>query len=72
MIYLIERIGETNYDEYRAFVVRARTATRARKFVAAGDGQAEPRTWTDPSLSTCTRIREDGDEAVILSDTLDG
>lgn len=59
-LWLIQRIGETYYDEHAGFVVRASDENSAREVAGAIDNEHE--SWT------CDELTEDGDEEIILTD----
>ena len=52
-IYLLERIGGTDYDEAAGFVVVAESADAARQQAAEQAGNEGDATWLTPSRSTC-------------------
>jgi len=73
MIYLLERIGSTPYDDFAGMVVRADSPTLAR---ATARGTALPRlqnteeadVWLDPERTICIAVNPEGEEDVILED----
>jgi hypothetical protein len=68
-LYLIERIGNTDYDEHAGFVIRADTAKKARKLAGTVPGSmSEADLWLDPTRSTCSILKHEGPEEVILED----
>jgi len=52
-VYLLERIGGTDYDEAAGFVVVAESAEDARQQAAEQAGDEGGATWLAPSRSTC-------------------
>lgn len=73
MLFLISRIGQTDYDEYDSFVVRAPSEEKARKAIVATHfpveyswHAVERKVWLDPTKSTCERLRAGGKAAVVL------
>ena len=73
-IWLLKRIGDTNYDETSGYVVIAATATGARAVARCDD--CDSRTWAYADKSTCVAIGIADDESrrarVVLRDHLDG
>ena len=59
-LYLLKRIGDTNWDETAGFVVSAFNASSARELAWEadyGDGYRMDRLpWRDPERSTCEYI----------------
>jgi hypothetical protein len=72
-LYLLERIGDTDYDEHVGFVIRAPNAKTARE-LAAGEANSfyDGPTWLDPSRSTCRPLKDAGAMGVILADFIAG
>lgn len=68
IITSIEEEEPCKYDTAQAFVVRAATSQQARKFAAKMAGDEGSAFWTDPKLSKCARLFEDGEEGVVLRD----
>lgn len=79
-LWLLERIGDTDYDTASGFVVRASDAESARCEALIGSGVdtyawmdanwlgcVEPE-WGDPDLTTCVELTTTGPSAVILRD----
>lgn len=57
-IYLIKRIGNTDYDQYSGFVVVATNSIKARELAkASGFDEA---LWLDPLQATCRKIGTSG------------
>jgi prevent-host-death family protein len=52
-VYLLERIGRTDYDEAGGFVVVAESTDAARQQAAERAGDEGDVTWLTPSRSTC-------------------
>lgn len=77
MLWLVERMGHTDYDRTAGVVVRAPTEMMARA-LAAGPGQGFPDLDTgedygfpealDPDASACKPLLDAGAPMVILSD----
>lgn len=58
------------YDDYRGFVIRATDEYKAR-VIAASQTTDFGKYWLDSLTSTCTEIKIEGEEEVILSDFWD-
>lgn len=68
-VWLITRIGETEYDKYAGFVVIAKDEGSARDLAhaEASLGWKDP-VWKDPAQSTCVELLPEGEERIVLSD----
>lgn len=66
MIYLLTRTDHTEYDEYDAKVVRARSEKRARYIANITTGD-EGKIWTDPTKVTCEVLKTSKPEGIILA-----
>jgi prevent-host-death family protein len=67
-IYVLKRVGGTDYDETAGFVVVAGSPDEARR-LAAGEADAEgDATWLMPDRSTCEAIDPAGSSGVVLRD----
>ena len=73
MLFLLERIGETDYDEANVFVIRAKTEKEAREMCVQSRSMddllfsKEPE-WLDPLLTTCKVLKSTGKSEVICED----
>lgn len=71
-LYLVQRIGMADWDEYRGFVIRAKSYADARRIASAQVygriNDAEPNLWMDATKSKVTLLTPDGVAGVILSD----
>jgi hypothetical protein len=68
-LYLLERIGATDYDEHAGFVIRAASPKKARKLAGTVLGSmCAADLWLDPTRSTISVLKHDGPEEVILED----
>jgi hypothetical protein len=65
MIYLLTRIGDTEYDEYDAKIIRAKTENEAR-YIANETTGDEGRIWDNATLVKCENIDSDGDACELL------
>lgn len=68
-LWILRRLGDSDYDQNRAMVVRARTPPRARK-IAADAAPREQGVWLSKKESTCIEVTPDGEERVILIDNV--
>jgi hypothetical protein len=66
-IYLLERIGGTDYDEAAGFVVVAESPDEARRLAAEQYGDEGSDTWLAPSRSTC-KVIDSTRQGVVLRD----
>lgn len=67
-IYLIKRVGRTDYDQYAGFVVAAESPAKAREIASSGYGRS---IFAHPEGATCAQIGTAGPKVVpgvILSD----
>lgn len=64
-LFLLVRVGETQYDEYVGFVVRAKDEFTARNIANTMPGD-EGHIWSDPLQVRCTEITTKGDEGIVL------
>jgi hypothetical protein len=55
-IYLLERLEAASYDEYRGFVVIAKSSKQARKICSEAHGDEGATVWTDPKRSEVTTV----------------
>lgn len=65
-LYLVARTEHADYDEYNAFVVRAKNEHSARSIAAEGHGATWPVDPYGPKVEV-TRLSSTGDDEVILS-----
>ena len=66
-LFLLTRDNYT-WDEYDAFVIRAKNEDEARKLAAKeGERSFESVHWLDKTVSTCEEIKIKGDKEIILS-----
>lgn len=66
-LWLLERLNDSRYDGYDAFVVRAPNAQAAR-LLADRYGTSAPRhVWTEPSVASCQMLDPAGRPAVVLA-----
>ena len=56
------------YDEHRGFIMRARSAKKARAMAAGAAADEGPNVWRDATRSTCEELTLDGAEGVVMSD----
>lgn len=68
MIYILHRIGYTNWDEVRCLVVRAVNPESARLIASHHHADEGAHVWTDPTHTTCEVLRVQGDPGLILRD----
>ncbi len=68
MLFLLTRKVRADFDENIAFVVRAKSAGKARKLLndLPNLNMAEGIIWEDATLTRCERIKEEGEAEVIL------
>ncbi len=66
-VFLLERIGESGYDENLGFVIRARNEAHAREIAELHLADEDKGTWTLASTSTCTVITNAGYMGIILN-----
>jgi len=66
MLWIIGRIGPTDWNETEAMVVRAESEKEARK-VAAKDNVSAEDVWLDPTKSKCETLQASGNSQVILA-----
>jgi hypothetical protein len=66
MIFLLMRVGRTEYDRCRGFVVIANSETEARELVQE-EVCWEVGTWSDPKLSTCEMLDGTGLPRIVLT-----
>lgn len=85
-LWLLNRIGDTDYDTHAGFVVRAPDEAAARCEVLASvvrpgglgfDRRQKPPycnepEWGDPELTTCVELVAAGDPGVVLYDSRPG
>lgn len=74
-IYLLKRLSDCPYDEYRGFVVRAGSEKEAREIVVVKIKEnmdvwhhEETDIWLDNKESSCVFLDQDGDSMVVLAD----
>lgn len=67
------------YDVAVGFVVRAETETAARELAQArggdevdGEDRRSRPMWTDPTMTTCVPLKDEGEAMVILRDFVAG
>jgi len=70
-IYILERTGDVDWDEFSAKVIKAANEKRARE-VANIDTGNEGELWTDEEAVTCNKITMPGNECEILGSYLGG
>ncbi len=66
-LYLLERINETDWDEYAAKLIRAKNESGARELANKHTGD-EGKIWNDSSLASCKVVSSSGVEEEIISD----
>lgn len=66
-LWVIKRRGETPYDEYAGFVVRAPNEKSAREIARTFNGGVQG-DWGTQESWTCKELTNDGDEEIILTD----
>jgi hypothetical protein len=68
-LYLVESIEGVGYDEYDGFVVRARSASLARKMAQAECVNYQTEVFTDPEKSKLTLLASNApyDAGIVLS-----
>ncbi len=57
-----------SYDCAYGFVVRAHSAVSARRLAGKRRGDEKEKFWLDPTLSSCSLLKPDGEEGVVLQD----
>ena len=67
--YIVKR---WTWDCSYEFVVRAETESEARELASSRHGEEGPDAWTDPTLTSCFILTEDGPAEVVLRDFLAG
>ena len=67
-IFLITRTGSVDYEEYRAFVIKAQDEDEARQIASETNGTEGRGQWLNPSFSKCEELKEDGVSEIICSD----
>jgi hypothetical protein len=68
-LFLLERIGDYNYDENVGFVIRATSHGSAREIASNKSCGDEPQeTWIDHEKSSCKEIKQFGKPGIILAD----
>lgn len=65
---LKRRPGEGYYDEAQGFVVRATSPRAARNLASQHAGDEGAETWLQPKYASCTEVRLDGTETIVLRD----
>jgi len=65
MLYLLKQMYSCDYDENIGLIVRAKNSSEARK-LANSCCEDEGLIWTDRALTSCNRLKEDGDSEIIL------
>jgi len=75
-LYLLKpknlRLWRHYYDMYHGGVVRASSAKRARAFMASLARDEGYNAWLDPRNSTCTILKPEGREGIVLLDGRNG
>lgn len=71
-LWLLNRIGNTSYDEARGFVVRAETCNAARRIASSRSRGEGPEPWIDKKFSTCEEVTGEGSFGIILEDIYEG
>jgi len=72
MLFKLTRKGETDWDEYRGFVVRAKNEYEARELASKEDNSCGGNLWTHPGKTDCEAIDPNGPPEVILEDFIAG
>ncbi len=54
-VYLLQRIGDINYDEFESKVIVAPNPEEARRLANIKTGD-EGKIWNDPSMVACTEV----------------
>lgn len=61
-----------DFDEDKAFVVKAESHKEARQITAKAASGYEKAYWIDPKQSTCKRVKLNNIKGVIMKSTLNG
>lgn len=69
MIFRLKRKGAADWDEYQAFVVRARDEYEARLMASQHDSHGG---WDHPGKTDCEVVSPEGESEIILSDFMAG
>jgi len=72
MLWILKWNKPSGFDVVNAFVIRASSPRTARKLAADSCRDEGRDIWLDISKSTCTQLKEDGENNVIMRDTTDG
>lgn len=73
-IYRLLRLGDTDWDHHRGFVIRAQSEDRARELASLfykenyDDFDGIDAVWLHPECSSCEILSEDGPEEILLED----
>jgi len=72
MIWILYRKTLPDYDEAKAFVVRASDEIRARHQASRKAGSEGKQTWLDPTISVCEAVSSEGKDSVVLRSFFNG
>lgn len=73
-LYLLERVGTTDYEEFDAFVVRASSSSEARALAsrmacpnpATSHKPQEAEVWLNPAQSHITRLGQGAGKSTVI------
>lgn len=66
MIWVLYRKTPLDYNQARAFVVRASDEIGARHQACRKAGSEGKQTWLDPTMSVCEAVSSEGKDSVVL------
>jgi hypothetical protein len=66
-LWILRRKGDSAYDGYDAFVVRAASEDQARRLADTFGSSGLKGIWVDPGSATCNQLSEDGPARVVLA-----
>lgn len=72
-LYILSRLHTASYDEARAMVIRAKSPMTARKIASQhrgdeGSGSRGSELWLNSAETSCTELKADGPEEMIIWD----
>lgn len=69
-LYIVKRIGDTDWDQYEGFVVAANSPAEARKLCAdvikGNYNNSDAKTWSDPEQTTCKVLKPGLEPRIVL------
>lgn len=66
-VWIIRRIGRTNYDQHDGHVVLAPSEESAREIIATASGIEQPNIWRSRAFSTCLEVDAITEPGIVLS-----